>query len=126
MPPIARSVAPVRRMAPLVREAVEPFRTVEQAWFWTMAALRARHEGASRSGGGMVRRPCEPDDIIKCLDQVFRARGIDAAHARVLRIWGERQVGPDASRAAENGAAVLWEEAMERLGWVLRVKGIVA
>ena len=113
------------RARPLTRITVEPFRDVEQAWFWTMGALRARREG-TRSGGGAVPRPCEPDDIVKCLDQLYRHRRIDLGHARVLRIWGERQAPPDVARASEYTAAVLWQEAMERLAWPLRVKGIVA
>jgi hypothetical protein len=106
------------------RITIEPFHDVEQAWFWTMGALRARREG-ERKGGRSMPRPCEPDDIIKCLDQLYRNRRIDLGHARVLRIWGERQVAPDAARSGDHTAAVLWQEAMERLSWPLRVKGIV-
>jgi hypothetical protein len=44
----------------------EPFRSADEAWFWTMAALVARREGA-RFGTrmGKVLRPCEPDDVLK-------------------------------------------------------------
>ena len=118
-PPRAASRTPT-----LTRIQVEPFRDVEQAWFWTMAALRARHGGA-RSAAGTIKRPCDPDDVVKCLDQLYRNRRVDLGHARVLRIWGERQTAPDRNRASEHLDAVLWDEAMERLGWPLRVKGIV-
>jgi hypothetical protein len=74
----------------------EPFRSAEQAWFWTMAALLARHEGGSNPGG----------------------RG-------VLRAWGERGVSPDGRHAAERAEARLWSEAMALLEWPLRVRGIV-
>jgi hypothetical protein len=104
----------------------EPFRSTEQAWFWTMAALLARHEGGSRPGGRGVPRPCEPDDIVRCLDGLYRRKRIDLAHARVLRIWGERGVPPDANRAAERLEAQLWTEAIALLEWPLRVRGIVA
>jgi hypothetical protein len=104
---------------------VEPFRSVEQAWFWTMAALIARHSGASRPGGG-VPRPCEPDDVILCLDALYRRKRIDLAHARVLRTWGERGIAPDARLPAERTEARLWTEAMTLLEWPLRVRGIVA
>jgi hypothetical protein len=60
-----------------------------------MAALLARHSGASRPGGTMP-RPCEPDDIILALDSLYRRKRIDLAHARVLRAWGERGFAPDA------------------------------
>ena len=98
----------------------------EQAWFWAMAALAARHDGQREGGSARVPRPCEPDDVIKCLDGLYRHHRIDLAHARVLRIWGERGVAPDPRYHAERADAVLWREAMERLSWPLRMKGIVA
>ncbi|HEY4173964.1 MAG TPA: hypothetical protein VGM42_13120 [Rhodopila sp.] len=94
---------------------------------WTMAALIARREGARFSARkGLVTRPCEPDDVVKCLDGLYRQRRIDLAHARVLRIWGERQMAPSVNVAAERHDHRLWTEALERLEWPLRIKGIVA
>lgn len=110
---------PTRRDA---ARSPEPFPDAEQAWFWTMASLRARHDGAVRRSGAGRPRPCEPDDVIRCLDQLYRRRRIDLAHGMALRIWGERQVAP----RAEHRDAALWREAMDRLSWVLRNKGIVA
>jgi len=110
-----------------VVEQTEPFASVDEAWFWTMAALMARRDGARIvSGAGRVTRPCEPDDVIKCLDRLYRQRRIDLQHARILRIWGERQQAPDAGTLGERGDWRLWREAMARLDWPLRVKGIVA
>lgn len=104
----------------------EPFRSAEEAWFWTMAALVARRDGARYSAGrGKVARPCEPDDVVKCLDTLYRRRRLDLVHARILRIWGERGVAPNPAHAAERCDSRLWREAMERLEWPLRVKGIV-
>jgi hypothetical protein len=92
-----------------------------------MAALIARREGARYSAGkGLMSRPCEPDDVVKCLDGLYRQRRIDLSHARVLRIWGERQMPPSLMVAAECHDHRLWVEALERLEWPLRVKGIVA
>ncbi len=111
---------PVSRAA----NAAEPFRSAEEAWFWTMAALVARRDGARIvSGAGLVQRPREPDDVVRCLDRLYRQRRIDLQHARILRIWGERQAAPD---PRERGDARLWREAMQRLDWPLRAKGIVA
>ena len=104
---------------------VEKFRSAEQAWLWTMAALLARHAGASRPGGG-VPRPCEPDDVILCLDGLYRRKRIDLAHARVLRTWGERGLPPDPRQPAERLEARLWAEAMDLLEWPLRVRGIIS
>ena len=88
-----RPVAPQRRY--------EPFRDAEGAWLWTMAALMARREGARYTANqGHVARPCEPDDVVKCLDALYRRRRIDLVHARILRIWGERQVAPNPAFAS--------------------------
>ncbi|MDB5379063.1 MAG: hypothetical protein JWR00_3509 [Rubritepida sp.] len=105
----------------------EPFTSAEEAWFWTMSALVARREGARIAAGkGTTQRPCEPDDVIKCLDRLYRQRRIELAHARIMRIWGERGTAPSAHHAQERGDFRLWREAMNRLEWPLRVKGIVA
>jgi hypothetical protein len=105
---------------------IEPFASAEAAWMWTSAALMARRESRSESAsGGVVRRPCEPDDVIKALDRLYRHRRIDLAHARILRLWGDRQIAPDFRHAAERGDHRLWREALDRLDWPLRVKGII-
>jgi hypothetical protein len=127
MPIAARNI-----IAPAVRIAgpgtqVQPFASAEGAWLWTMAALIARREGARyTTGKGLLTRPCDPDDVVKCLDSLYRQRRIDLKHARILRIWGERQVTPSQNVAAEKNDYRLWIEALERLEWPLRVKGIVA
>ncbi|WP_043830755.1 hypothetical protein [Muricoccus aerilatus] len=108
-------------------DKVQPFQSADEAWFWTMAALVARRDGARIvSGRGLVSRPCEPDDVVKALDRLYRQRRIDLAHARIMRIWGERGTAPDATSPRERGDYRLWREAMERLEWPLRMKGIVA
>ena len=106
---------------------VEPFRSAEEAWLWTMAALTARREGARYTANqGRTARPCEPDDVVKCLDALYRRRRIDLVHARILRIWGEPQAAPNPAYASERCDWRLWREALDRLEWPLRVKGIVA
>lgn len=105
---------------------VQPFDSAEQAWLWTMAALTARRDGARYSANkGRVGRPCDPDDVVRCLDGLYRQRRIDLAHARILRIWGERQMAPSLAVAVERQDHRLWVEALGRLEWPLRVKGIV-
>jgi hypothetical protein len=100
-----------------------PFATVDEAWFWTVAALTARREGAGH-GGARCKRPCDPDDVMRCLDRLYRDRRIDVAHARVLRTWGERQIRPGCT-GKDAGDMMLWQQAMDRLRPVLRQKGIV-
>jgi hypothetical protein len=129
--PASNPGAPPSRPARLAYAAVaagrtEPFRDAEQAWFWTMSALAARRDGARFTANQRkIGRPCEPDDVVKCLDQLYRRRRIDLVHARILRIWGERQMAPNPSHPRERCDARLWREALERLEWLLRVKGIV-
>ena len=120
---IARRVAPGSWSAGQMR----PFRSAEEAWLWTMAALQARREGARYTANrGLVSRPCEPDDVVRCLDALYRGKRIELVHARVLRVWGERQMPPNPAYATERSDFRLWREALERLDWPLRVKGIVA
>ncbi|MBL6459161.1 hypothetical protein JMJ55_27955 [Belnapia sp. T6] len=118
--------ATARRPGRLAESREQPFHSVEEAWFWTMKALIARRDGARIvSGAGLVSRPCEPDDVVRCLDRLYRQRRIELAHARILRLWGERGSAPDPRQPREAGDARLWGEAMRRLDWPLRVKGIV-
>jgi hypothetical protein len=63
---------------------------------------------------------------VKCLDRLYRHRRIDLTHARILRIWGERAAAPDPRYPSEKHDWRLWREALDRLEWPLRVKGIVA
>jgi hypothetical protein len=127
MASIARMTLAQPSPAPARLPAATPFRSAEEAWLWTMAALVARREGARvRAGIGRAIRPCEPDDVVKCLDQLYRRRRIDLVHARILRIWGERQAAPNPAFATERCDWRLWREALDRLEWMLRVKGIVA
>jgi hypothetical protein len=128
MPSVAACMVPpsTRPSSPAVSRG-EPFRSAEEAWFWTMAALAARRDGARYGANrGAVSRPCEPDDVVKCLDGLYRQRRIDLVHARILRIWGERQTAPNPAYAMERNDWRLWREALGRLEWPLRVKGILS
>jgi len=112
--------------SPARGKPIERFSNAEEAWFWTMAALKARRDGARYvANRGGVERPCDPDDVVKCLDSLYRRRRIDLEHARILRCWGDRQMAPSPARRFERSDWRLWREAMDRLDWLLRVKGIV-
>lgn len=108
----------------LLAANADPFRSVEEAWFWTMAALIARREGRSAEGPKRVAL-WEPDDVARALDRLYRQRRITLAHAKVLRVWGEKGVAPRRSLGAEANDARLWAEAMAALGTPLRMRGIV-
>jgi len=127
MPNALRTPSLAAHRASKAQLQTHPFSGAEEAWMWTMAALIARREGARYTAGqGRVSRPCDPDDVVKCLDGLYRQQRISLTHARVLRIWGERQIAPSTHIISERGAHQIWVEALERLEWPLRVKGIVA
>jgi len=123
------SAAARRQRAPVLADVSEvvPFHSTEEAWFWTMAGLTARGAGARIVAGlGARPRPCEPDDVVRCLDRLYRQRRIDLLHVRILRNFGERQVPPDPRHPGDRSAHKIWCEALDRLDWPLRLKGIVA
>ena len=124
LPP--RTGVPHRPMSIGPSERAQPFLDTAEAWIWTMATLTARRDGARYTANkGKIGRPCDPDDIVKCLDTLYRQRRIDLLHARILRIWGERGMAPDPRQATERADWKIWKEALDRLEWPLRVKGIV-
>ena len=104
-----------------------PFESAEEAWFWFMQAQAARNDGARFSAGqGMVPRPCEPIDILRVLDRLYRHRRLLREHLLVLRHYGRRLMAPDPRRLKESNSYVLWIEALERMEIVLVRKGIVS
>jgi hypothetical protein len=124
---VVRNSHTTQRIAPRSIPHAQPFDSAESAWLWTMAALIARREGARYTANkGLMTRPCDPDDIVKCLDGLYRQQRITLAHARILRIWGERQIAPSSVIAAEQNDRRLWVEALETLARPLRLKGIIA
>jgi hypothetical protein len=100
-----------------------PFLSAEAAWFWTAHALRAARDPSVRRPGPA---PCRVEDVMKCLDSLYRRRRIELLHARILRIWGARGVAPNPARARERSDWRIWREAIERLEGPLRAQGIVA
>ncbi|MFP4098019.1 MAG: hypothetical protein ACLFP8_06380 [Alphaproteobacteria bacterium] len=103
-----------------------PFETVEEAWFWFIAAQQARNDGARYvSGAGAINRPCEPVDILKVVDTLYRKRRIMRDHLLVLRHYGRRFMPPDQRRIKERRAHYLWHEAFERMRPILEKKGII-
>jgi hypothetical protein len=104
----------------------QPFETVEDLWFWFIQAQTAKNEGARVSAGqGSVRRPCEPLDILKILDGLYRNRCIIREHLLVLRYYGRRMLAPDPRRIKEVRAYKLWNEALSHMQPALERKGIV-
>ena len=104
-----------------------PFESAEEAWFWFLAAQKAKNEGARIvAGQSLTPRPCEPADIFKAVDRLYRTRRLLRDHLLVLRHYGLRHLPPDPRRIKEARAAQIWAEAMERIESALSAKGIVA
>ncbi|HRJ61636.1 MAG TPA: hypothetical protein PKZ99_10710 [Azospirillaceae bacterium] len=105
---------------------VQPFKTAEEAWFWFVQAQEAKAAGARIIAGmGLVQRPCEPLDIYRAVDRLYRQRKLLRDHLHVMAHYGRRQSAPNSSRDREARAADLWREAFERLAPLLRQKGVV-
>lgn len=103
-----------------------PFHHEEEVWFWFMGANQARLDGAARmSGQGGPVRPCEPVDILRILDRLYRSRHLSLEHFRILRHYGERLSAPDKWKPREARAAIFWREAMSALREVFIQKGII-
>ena len=103
-----------------------PFDSAEEAWFWFIDAQSARNDGARFTAGlGLYPRPCEPTDILKVLNRLYRGRMILMDHLLVLRHYGRRKLPPDDRRPKEARAAKLWAEALAKLEEALESKGIV-
>ena len=103
-----------------------PFTSAQEAWFWYVQAERARMDGARYTKGmALYPRPCEPSDIFRVIDRLYRNRRLLRDHLKVLRYYGVRLMAPDPRRIKEQRAHDLWDEAMDRIEDVLVSKGIV-
>jgi hypothetical protein len=112
---------------PLSAAAGVPFASADEAWFWGVACLVARAEGARVAADrGAVARPCEPVDLVAGVERLARAGRLGAGHVRALFRYGRRAAPPDPRDRREETAARLWDEALDRLAGLWRRQGIVA
>ncbi len=103
-----------------------PFTSAEEAWFWFMQSHEALHAGARlRAGEARVPRPCEPVDVLRVVERLYRQRRLLREHLAVLGHYGRRVIAPDPRRRREQRARALWDEAIDRIEPPLRGKGIV-
>jgi len=126
------TVAASKDMRKTLREKEEssasgvPFDSAEDAWFWFMASQEAKNEGARFAAGlSLYPRPCEPIDVLRVLDRLYRQRCLLRDHLLVLRHYGKRKMPPDPYRQREARAHKLWTEALSQLELVLIKKGVV-
>ncbi|SMH57702.1 hypothetical protein [Azospirillum agricola] len=117
--------APSRHLSNPYTADGTPFDSGEEAWFWSVQAQDAKSAGARVVAGcGLVQRPCEPADVLRVVDRLFRNRQLVRDHLHVLVHYGRRLSAPDPGRHREQRAHALWREAFERVTPVLRQKGI--
>ncbi|MCB9979426.1 MAG: hypothetical protein H6862_07490 [Rhodospirillales bacterium] len=115
-----------RSPRPCAEMDTTPFESAECAWFWFIQAQQARNDGARIIMGlADVPRPCEPIDIFKVIDRLYRNRMLLMDHILVLRHYGRRLMPPDSRRVREARAHKIWTEAFGHIGPVLERKGIV-
>lgn len=118
---------PIEKIRLVKSDTPQAFETAEEAWFWFINAMQARHDGARIVAGlGRALRPCEPVDIYKAIDRLYRTRRLLIDHLKVMRHYGMRGVRPDHTRIREALSAKLWDEAMDRLAQSLKLKGIIS
>jgi hypothetical protein len=112
---------------PLSARAATAFASPEEAWFWAMQCLVARADGARvRADQAETARPCEPEDILLAAERLLRAGRLTTRHLRVLLLYGKRLAVPDGRRRGEQRDAQFWDEALDRLATLWRLKGIIA
>ncbi|HSK38648.1 MAG TPA: hypothetical protein VK943_02665 [Arenibaculum sp.] len=111
---------------PCATAAGIPFSNAEEAWFWFVRAHEAKAAGARIAAAqAEVPRPCEPIDLMRVIDRLYRNRRLIRDHLHVLAHYGRRSAAPDPDRQREQRACVLWREAFGLIEPVLRGKGIV-
>ena len=104
----------------------EPFPTSLACWFWCVACLTARADGARFEAGKSTPKPCEPDDVVRELVRLVERRRLRRAHVKILMHYGRMGRAPSPhARGEEANFAKLWREALERLTPPLHAKGIV-
>ena len=116
------SAAPPSAASSSAAPVLDAFPSAEDAWYWTVACLAARHG----DGSPPPVRSCRPEDVLHCLDRLYRRRRVQLVHVRIMRLWGERGRAPNPAHALERCDWRFWREAMDRLDWPLRQCGIVA
>ena len=107
------TVSPEPRKPSNPTPALRPFQTAEQALYWAASSPeRAYPDRAAR-----------PSDVFAALGHLHRQRQVSREHIQVLGTWALLGHPPAATRGVERR---LWDEAIEKLGAVLREGGIVA
>lgn len=104
----------------------QPFEDAQEAWFWFIQCHEATKDGARVTARkGQIARLCEPVDIMRILDRLWRQRRLVRDHLLVLRHYGQRMLPPDPYRPQEAKAHTIWTQAMDRMEPILIKKGLI-
>jgi hypothetical protein len=123
----ARCARPARAPRPLDDRPTEPFTSVEEAWFWSLAAKLARDEGARpKAGEATTPRPCEPLEVVHLAERLHREGRLSPVQWKVMLAFGRAFIAPDPRLAGQRRLAAHWRAGLEALGAALKAKGILA
>lgn len=102
------------------------FSDAEDAWFWAAANTNMMLAGARGAPTlKSTQKPCESADVMNAFQRLIGAGVLHSRHADVAVRYGVAQRRPNGLARSEAQAALLWEEAMDRLTTPLRGKGII-
>ena len=104
----------------------QKFPNAEEAWFWFMRSEKARAERAKCERFDTVsERPCVPDDIYRCVAQLYRDGILIYLHLEVMGEYGYLDRYPYTDDDLEAVDWVIWVDAFDTLEPYLIAKGIV-
>lgn len=114
-------IKPVEIAKPVIK-----FPCAEEAWFWFMRSERARAERAKCEKWDTINdRPCLPDDIYRCVAQLYRDGILFYLHLEVMGEYGYLDRYPDTEDDLEAVDWVIWVDAFDILEPYLIDEGIV-
>lgn len=102
-----------------------PFGSGEEAWFWFIRTEKARADGARGDARQHAERPCEPDDIYRCVSRLFRESVLYPRHLEVLGEYGFLDRTPFPDLDGEVIDWMIWTDAMDVIEPSLKRRGIV-
>lgn len=107
-------------------ETTLKFATAEEAWFWFIRCDAAREEGASSRDRTLhAARPCEPADIYRWLNALYKKGVLLPSHGYVLGYYGTLDRQPFADVEDEILDWIIWIDAFDYIDVVLREKGVI-
>ncbi len=100
------------------------FNSAEEAWFWYCKYEKKSPYKLNNSNKSIL-RPCVVDDIYLCVVKLYLAKKIRECHLKTLIKFGRKFCPPDSRLQEEEQEALWWDDAMDKLETIFRLKGIV-